>query len=174
MIQLVSNSPNPPPLHTVQTGHGPVSMGNNLPVVSAPSPMQTAVPMQQAPVQVQDNGDNTGMQPAVSPATMMYNTVNVPAQTAPAAVVPQQMYGPPPMYTHPGTGGVGVYPHIMGYPNAGLPPHVHPHMTTAVPGVNAAVPPRVRIHHYPHGVAQQHGAPQCTVTDLSHHGQGKK
>ncbi len=146
-------------------------MGNNLPVVSAPSPMQTGVPlMQQA--QVQDNGDGTGMQPAPSPATMMYNTVNVP-QTAPAAAVPQQMYGPPPMYTHPGTGAVYT-PHIMGYPNAALPPHVHPHMTT-VPGVGA-VPPRVRIdriHHYPHNVAPQHGAPQCTVTDHSHHGQGR-
>ena len=161
-------------------------MGNNLPVVSAPSPLQTGVAMQQAPIQVQDGSDGGGgggMQPAHSPTTMMYNAVNVP-HTAPPAVQQQQqqMYGPaPPMYTHPASTGVGVYPHMMGYPNpaaAGmLPAHVHPHVATAVPGVNTVPTARVRSnhHHYPHGhVPTQHGAPQCTVTDHSHHGQGKQ
>ncbi|XP_022088192.1 trithorax group protein osa-like, partial [Acanthaster planci] len=189
LIQFVSNSPVPPPLHTVQTGHGPVSMPtgvSNVPVVTAPMGIALQPSVQDAVVgdlqqQQQQQQQPPQQQQQPPPQQGMYTT-------CPPALSPPQIY--PALYS-PNGGGAGggmggVYPHLMGYPNPGMHHHVQPHVASSVPA-HSAVPPNsgvpvpphhhVNIHRYhpvpPHGQhnsqqQQQQQQQQCNMPDHSH------
>ncbi|XP_071511129.1 uncharacterized protein [Diadema antillarum] len=156
LVQLLCNSPSPPPIHMVKTGHGPVTMANNIPL-QAPAPMQS-MPLQ-PPVQ---DGRET-----INPAAVYQNHNQAPA-TAP---VPQQMYQPP-MFQPPPPGNQGVYPpHMMpGYPNAtGLPAHMPHHVPTVFMGTGGVHPTNMHIQRF-HGSCNsnhQHQTHQGSNGDLS-------
>ncbi|XP_041482367.1 fibronectin type-III domain-containing protein 3A-like isoform X2 [Lytechinus variegatus] len=137
LVQLLSNSPTPPQIHMVKTGHGPVqTMASNLPL-QPPAPMQS-MPMQ-LPVP-QDNRD------AINQAPVYPNHNQAPA----AAPVPQQMYQPP-MFQPPPPGNQQVYPpHMLGgYPNtAGIPPHMHTQLPTVFMGTGVHPTP-MHIQRFP-------------------------
>ena len=123
LVQLLTNSPTPPPIHMVKTGHGPVqTMANNMPL-QGPAPMQS-MPMQ--PPVPPDNRE------AINQGAVYPNHNQAPAP----APVPQQMYQPP-IFQPPPPGNQGIYPPPMlgGYPNTGaMPPHVQHHVPTVLMG----------------------------------------
>lgn len=162
LVQLLSNSPTPPQIHMVKTGHGPVqTMASNLPL-QAPAPMQS-MPMQ-LPVP-QDGRD------AINQAAAVYQNHNQTPAAA-AGPVPQQMYQQPPMFQPPPPSNQGVYPppHMLGgYPNtAGIPPHMHTHVPTVFMGTGVH-PTHMHIQRFPGScnANHQHQSHQGSNGDLS-------
>lgn len=155
MVQLVSPSPNPPSIHMVQTGLGPVNNVGTGTIPLHPAPLPPTTMHMQPPMQ-----DSEGVPPAV------YNTGT--------GTVPQPMY--PPMYHQPpGPGGGGVYPHLVaGFPpSTAMPPHMHP-QGTQMPGLGTGHgvvhhhPPHVHVQRYPPGAGPSSHASSHHASNIDH------
>lgn len=152
MVQLVTSSPNPPSIHMVQTGLGPVNnIGTgSIPLHTAPLPPTTM--HMQPPMQ-----DPEGVPPAV------YNTRT--------GTVPPHMY--PPMYHQPPPGSSGVYPHLVGFPSTAMQSHMHP-PGTQMPGLGGGVvhhhqsPPHGHVQRYPPGAGPPSHASSNHLSNMDH------